>query len=1211
MTDSESIETRENPRIELQRASAGSGKTFTLAKKFIWYFITIKEEGEPVRLRTAKELRDSLPHILAVTFTNKATNEMQQRIIEKLDALANPPLPLDPELKSPDYMRDFCRDLHVAPEKLSATCKEALKVLLDNYSEFNVSTIDSFFQRVLRTLSYETDINDSYQVELDTDYLSRVAVDATLDEVDVNPNSKAAYWVNLVMELESGKNWNLFQKKEPVQNRGVTPYKILLNSVKELESEQYKKIRGMLEDYFASGVDFPALYEELRENSEGTVDAAFQRLQDAGAEYESQMPEAFLEGSTRTDVGKIGRVVETRKFTGLSKDKDPDPKNPDAELSLLAPDHFDKKKVQDIARKDPAAMEQARGVYERLNSLYRDWVGALRSPAYREWLLYKDNLPFLGLLEVITSKRRDYLRDQNAVELGETSMILAPFITDTDAPFIYERLGSRLNHFLIDEFQDTSRMQWRLMEPLLSESLGRGYDSLIIGDAKQSIYRFRNADPSLITTEVPREFPQNVELLGDLPEHNTNWRSDPRVVQFNNSFFRFFTDDLNCRFPSTPENPRQDFAGLYGNVVQHQRPRKQQPSEEDMGYVEVRFFTKRGDKQQGEDEQPALSHDQAVARDVPLLVADMLKRGYRQSDIAVLVDTNKNGEDVINSFISYNQSLSDPESENSLAGGEEIRFVSEQSLKVNSSPAVRTIEAVLENIAHGSDPDENRRSWTDMACNFRFYVKQHPDTPLPEAMRAFLSEMNAAKSDAEGEKSDDSTAAADSDDALATMLRDMQSLALPALVEQILERFLPERDLKRDAIYIAAFQDIVIEYCESHPTDVASFMRWWSRKRRDAAVSSPEGTDAVQVMTIHKSKGLEFRCVIVPWANWDMADNVGKGKEWRWVVPSTDIVTTSQPLPPYIPVAVSKKMEHTAEQPLLIEYYDQVKLDSLNKAYVAFTRATSELYVFTELELPAKSGDSEPPYHIADALREFLSEGCAALHVEGASPDQLLPADTIDSENPDVVSVGVKPPHARKDKNDGRQAATVISGYDSIPMPSHIHYRDEDLPQFVSAEDVVDVDEYSRDPRSEGNIKHAVLENVRDRSDLPRAVRKLQLSGLLFDEEALQIEAQLEEALSNPEVARWFDASKAARIITERPLLLSGQPLRRPDRIVVYPSGEADLIDYKFGEIPRGKRHVNQVRKYMEELSDTGICKSVRGFIWYVNVGEIREVKPE
>lgn len=1133
--------------LELHRASAGSGKTYTLAKKFLWYFLTVKEENGPRRLRSNAELRDSLSHILAVTFTNKATNEMQQRIVEKLDALAFPP-----KDKTPDYMADFCTALNVKPEELSRTCRRALYILLENYSEFQVSTIDSFFQLVLRTFAYETDLNDSYSIELDSEYLAKVGIDATLNDIEERKASSAVmHWIGILMDRgrESGQRWNIFQKKE--DNRSI--YYSFLKSVGKLENEDFKQIRDELEEYFDRTPDLPEIYDALDEKYSTPLHEPFLAMERAARKLSHLMLNAGSD-PTKNKFRDHAQKCLRCKWNKL-------PSNARQKFSPLASKDFSGATYLKRYKSEPEFYDQAQPLYLEMVTARNLWLAEFETPQFKHWNLYKKNFPYLGLLSVTLRKRREYLEDNNSVELAETNSLLSRIIGEDDAPFIYERLGTRLNHFLIDEFQDTSRMQWNNLRPLLSESLSRGNENLLIGDAKQSIYRFRNADPSLIAAGVESEYGE-VKTMGDAPGENTNWRSDPQVVEFNNGFFSMLSQELH-EAGDNVENPSEyagmDFRKLYGNVVQKIRPLKNGDNESSSGYVEVNIIS-------------ADSKDEAVTEIVsrmPGVIRELRSRGYRLGDIAFLVDTNLQGEALINEFTRYNLEDAD--------ASDRIEFISEQSLKVASSSAVKLILTTLRTIGRGTDPEvrigDNAKKkgvvdWNEVRCNFRVFSIRNPQLSAPDQLEAFL----ASGSDS---------------DAISTMLAEMQAVTLPALVEGIAATFIPQDMRRRDAPFVAAFQDIVLEYCESKPSDIASFMRWWDRRGAKASITSPEGMDAVNVMTIHKAKGLEFPCVIMPFAQFSFM-TAPKGKtEWRWVRPAVVGLDDCE-LPPYVPVDTSEDMVGTVHEPYFREYVDMVTMDSLNKLYVGFTRAVNELYIF------CNEGSRPIALTTSMMLRIYMERNKEDMHMTAGEKYVTSPVRRKQE------TVPVK----------------IIEDYTARITPDFLKYREEELPDVVDAEDYrvenrdvedfeaddFDPEEEDTDPRSEGNLMHAIMERVNVAADLHNAVLRMQRKGLMSSKKGKEIEEFLRERIENPEVSGWFDGS--LRPICERPII-GGKRIRRPDRVMIDKDNNALVIDYKFGEFKSLKKYERQVRDYIWSLRRSGRYASVSGCLWYVRPNKI------
>lgn len=1156
--------------LDLYRASAGSGKTYTLAKKYIWYFITIMGADGKVRLRTDGELADSARHILAVTFTNKATNEMQMRIVESLFALASYPEKSEireiPDkrvsvISKPDYMQAFVDELGVNPDEIARVCGKALAILLENYSDFNVSTIDSFFQQVLRTFAYESEINDAYQVEIDSAYLSTIGVDKTLEEIDNNADdTDTRYWVQKLIDRTAKGKWNIFTRSE--YSREENPYKNFIDSVKKMETEQYKENRKEIEDYFRSGSDFRQLYEDLSDRYENPVKEAYSKMKEAFKNFYSCLPDDLRSARPNAHIGKYkSACTKIGKFKNWDYADVDSPLQPEEILKLP--------KMEQWMAQNPEFGSKICDKYEEAYQLYDNWLRLAHSMEFLHWKLYSVNLPYYALFGIVTRKRQEYLDETNAIELGETSMILKGIIGEDDTPFVYERMGNNLDHFLIDEFQDTSRMQWSNLAPLLRESIARGKENLIIGDAKQSIYRFRNADPTLIMRHVPNAFRGNVSEKGSLPSENTNYRSELHVVEFNNSFFKYLASAVDS-LTRPSETGRLSFKDLYSNV--EQTPNKTG----DEGYIEIRQYE--GNKETFENE---------VNSQLPQLICELMDRGFEQKDIAVLVNTNEEGDKVIKSLMEYNLTREEK--------AREIRFVGERSLKISSSRAVGVIISVLENMARGADPTNRDAeelkikglgNWNDIMANIRFYQMQHPDMTLAELLESYLNAGNDFN-------------------ALSSLLQHLQSFAIPALVEAITATFVPDDLRKTDAIYISAFQDIVLEYCDSHPIDIGSFLNWWERKSKSASVSSPEGTNAVQVLTIHKSKGLQYKCVIAPFVNWSMADEIPKKgyREWIWVKPSYIEHDTIQ-LPPVVPVETSPEILGTQHEAELINYFDMSKMDRINKAYVAFTRAEKELYIFSQLKAKAKKStlSAASDMKIGRFLREFLSEYPEA--EESLDSNIFTIGRKYNPRMKKMERAKLEGKNMNKEKEESEKSVMTLAldSYDSVSSPDFIKYKDSDMP----SQNAVNDEESDMDPRSEGNIKHAVLELVNKADDLPDAVRHLVITGIIPDSKASGILESLSFAIHGEVSARWFDGS--ARVMAERPILLPGSMTRRPDRVMIYPDGHAEVVDYKFGQIDTSNKYRNQIARYVRLLKETGLYTDVKGYIWYVNENHITEV---
>ena len=1123
--------------LQLQRASAGSGKTFTLAKKFIWFLIAVRSGGSSWRLRTEREITDGLKRILAITFTNKATNEMKLRIVDKLADLsraASGKLSAA-EIKKIDYLFEFAGSFGVRVEKFGESAAMALAVLLNEYSDFKVSTIDSFFQTILRTFAYESNLNDTYQVEIDTAYIATAAVDATLDDINnATVGSTASFWLGILMDQEAASGstrWNVFQKSD--SDRSI--YTLLRNSIHRLDNEEFKRIRNSLDAYFSDSDETDPLasaYTRLRDSIETPLKESLAEAQKDARTLRRMLrdnnvdPAADCVRYFASHLDKLPRLIYNQSSS----------KNTFALLKLKPGKTIFK---NEAAVPDAAAMH---AIAMRMYENYASWLEQRASSRWMHWKVYSRLLPYLGLIGETRRRMHEFLEANNTIQLGETNSMLRRIIGDDDAPFIYERLGSSINHYLIDEFQDTSRLQWDNLLPLLRESDGRGEDNLIIGDAKQSIYRFRNADPSLITTQVPSEFPIRFDA-GMSKDDNTNWRSCRNIVEFNNFFFHTLMTDL-----STMSKGIVNLPDLYGNVAQYPNKREHE------GYVEVNFLSDTpAEGETAPQEEKADLQEIALSRMGPL-VESLLQRGYNQRDIAFLVNTNQLAKDVIAALVAYNTSL--PQ------GARRIEFISEESLLVSSSEAVGIIVSVLRKMATGSD------------LRFNFYAMRHPELSAAEQLRGFLREENPV-------------------DGINEMLSHMQTVALPALVEAITENFVPEDMRRTQAVFIAGLQDMVLEYCDSHASDITSFLDWWDTKGCTRSISSPEGTDAVQIMTVHKSKGLEFKCVVLPFATNSLVPGP-QTSEWRWVRPASCLQDGG--LPPFIPVETLPDLCDTEHKDEYERYFDLYMMDKLNSYYVAFTRAVNELYIFTK--------ESSRSQSIGKFLRSICTDADIRLgEVSDPAARSFMPVVGFVNwnETGDVMTFGTPPvikPEKKEKENGSVQRVIEEYGVDSSPA----------ILQYVESEDDTTAtllpDATDPDPRSEGNLLHGIMSLIVTRDDLPKAILQSRMRGTISSAQAMEWEGLLAEALDRPEVSGWF--TPGWKVYNERDILSGHQKNKRPDRIPIAPDrSRAIIIDYKFGAIPNNDSHKDQVNAYRLALREITGIKHIEGHIWYVRENRI------
>ena len=987
--------------VELMKASAGSGKTFSLAREYIRLLLRNRKEDHPYR------------HILAVTFTNKATAEMKSRIIDSLDTLARFPghSPYRDSLKKETGIE--------SDEELSRECGRMLTDILCDYGAFSVSTIDHFFQRVLRSFSREVGQFAEYQVELDRDSLVEESVDRVLDSLSGSDKALLEWLSESAMDRIS-------------------------------EGERYK-VRDALSD-FAKGYKSEAYREKAEaiglDREKAFSEQNLRRLAEICSKI-CKDSEAGLKAAAQQDLAALPRDIK-----GKAK----------LEEWLIA---FEQKGIPALesvfGRGEPKTWAGARedGALSAVSAFI---AGPLK--VYKTALILRKQVAVFRVAEALDTQFEALLKEKNVLSIDDTNSILRDIIAGSDAPFIYEKVGVRYRHFLLDEFQDTSSTQWENFKPLLQNSIGDGCYNLIVGDVKQSIYRWRSARWDIFDTKVESELDRT--LRHPLKQ---NWRSAAEIVDFNNKFYKTWASQL-------------EIAEIYSDVEQEARSRYTVP-----GSVEVTFCDS--------------LYDQTLAA-----VEEAEKRGFKQKDIAVLVRTNEMGLEAASRLT---------------AGGKHV--ITNDSLLIGSGKTVRSLVSSLYKMDNPADSIHS------------FYASDFD----PESLDSCQS--------------------------------------LTDICESILKG-MPSDQVNSDTLYVLAFMDLVRDFVGRNGNSLHSFLEYWEEDGANRKIASPEGANAITVITIHKAKGLDYPFVIVPVKANDPA--IGRNQT-SWEYPSIEGTPFEEVEPALYRTNLSSKSLDT----LFADSYQRElrmgTIDRINTWYVATTRASQAMHIV--LEKPRGDG-------FGSALQSFCDNPESGFKNEGdhylwgtLSDKEDAPGRRFEKPRPEVVEVPLL--YFTTDPAESGARAQVRIKTDSAD------FFDPEGETGVSA---------SR--RIRGTVLHKILETVAGPDDLPKSVSMAVEAGLLSADEGREAERMLGGAIAYVRARGWFPGDPT-RLLDEREIITPEGETLRPDRVVLKEDGSVEIIDYKFAEEKRA--YIRQVRRYAELYRAMGY-KKVSAWLWYVDKNEVQAV---
>ncbi len=1035
--------------LKIYKASAGSGKTFTLAKEYIKLVVK-----NPLAYR----------QILAVTFTNKATEEMKMRILSQLYGIWRC-LP-----SSAAYMEAICKELDVSETFVSRQAGIALSYLLHNYSYFRIDTIDSFFQSVLRNLARELDLTANLRVGLNDSQVEEMAVDELIENLS-NEDQILRWILDYIMEtINDDHSWNIINQ---VKDFGRTIFK---DEYKAVSKQLYQKIS---EPHFFERYT-QTLYDIRRKSKERLATIAerfFKELTDAGFSIEdlsygkSGVAGIFI----KLRDGKMDSSIEGKRVTDCLDNPSKWYKN----------SHPDIESLQTL-------------VVSKLNPLLQEAL----NERPRQWRLYKSadltlrHLNQLRLLESIERKVRELNENSNRFLLSDTQQMLHDLIDHSDSPFIFEKIGTQLEHIMIDEFQDTSTVQWKNFKVLLEEAMSHeGSENLIVGDVKQSIYRWRSGDWRLLGN-IEQEFSNPKEQL-EIKPLEFNYRSSRRVVEFNNAFFQVAA--------------RLEGISAYEDVVQ-----KVPEGRPDEGFVSIKLLP-------SDDYQERML--EALANQVTLL----LEKGIKPEEMAILVRTNKLIPLIANYFM---EKLP------------EVSIVSDEAFRLDASPAIQVIIAALRLL---TKPD-------DLIAK-AFLAKAASDKPLYHG----TLDAKLPKEIREGR-------------------HDLLRLPLYELTERLCLLF-HLNEMEGQTAYLCAFYDQVASFVNEQLSDISSFLKEWEETLCAKTIQSAD-IKGIRLISIHKSKGLEFPYVFIPFCDWKM--ELGTT---LWCKP-TEPPFNELPL---VPIDYSKGgMMGTIYEQDYLEESEQNKVDNMNLLYVAFTRAAKGLYVW------GKEGSKGTRSEILENV------GCNMDNIESATSTE------------EGVSVLPTLPKTEKEEEKTKEENVFLQEAEGIPLKiaslgQKVTFKQSNRSkEFANSEDEQQQTNYIQ----LGSILHNVFSTIRTRDDIDSALQRMELEGILYDKTITRekIENLIRKRLESPQVADWYNPRwqlfNECTILCRHPETGHVQE-RRPDRVMT--DGERMIVvDFKFG---RKKEEYNeQVREYMSLLQRMG-RQDVRGYLWYVYSNEIEEVQ--
>ncbi len=988
---------------KIYSASAGSGKTYTLTKEYLKIILSSK---------TPK----SYGQILAITFTNKAVNEMKQRILDSLYEFGT----IEAYSKQSDLFKDVSRELNIEPKILQSKAKKIHKSILHNYAFFDISTIDKFTHRLIRTFAKDLKIPQNFEVIIDTELLLSEAVERLIAKAGTYELLTSALLDFTFEKIDDNKSWDISFDLKKVGNMLFDE-----NNIEHLKDFKSKNISDFI---------------ELKK----TIKASIRKLELITIK-KAKLVNAIIE-SEGLDVTDFPRQTLPNHFIKITEGE-------------FSPTKLYNNKLEENLRSGKIFKAGTKNAPDHIASRFLEIYVSIKQNVYQRAMynnIYNNIVP-LTVLNEIQKEINIICKERDQLTLSSFNTIISNEIKNQPAPFIYERLGEKYRHYFIDEFQDTSELQWKNLVPLIGNALesldeyGKMGSLLLVGDAKQAIYRWRGGKAEqFMDLSNKKTIPYVVEpVTVELPK---NYRSFSEIINFNNSFFKTSSSFLN----------NEAYAELYVSGNQ------QNINTKEGGFIELSFIP--NEKEENDNEL----YCNKVFETINELV---LEKGYDYKDICVLVRSN-----------SHSYVLAD------FLVAQEIPIISSESLLLKSSNEVNFLVNLLK---YGTQPKDVDTAYEILYFLAREHKSRH------QFIQTHLYSLN---------------------DFLKTEYDFVIEKQLS--VYDVFEKAIRQFNLaKISDAYITSLMDEVLDIEQKEGVSAQLFLSFWEKKKDKLSLKAPDNIDAVQIMTIHKSKGLEFPIVIFPFAN-----SLIYGKDEKIWLP-----VSSEEFNGFTEMLVTKKQEmeeygDVAAQ-LFVEEHSKMELDAFNVLYVALTRAVKALYIISKKEINTKGEPNMNRY--SGLFINYLKE-------KGIWNDTDLTYNFGKLE----------------------KEITPIVNKDKIANIAYL-YTSKDRPSFkIVTNSSVLWESNRKEAMEKGNLIHLLLSYIKTEKDVDKAIAILIRDGNLSFKESIIIKTKVMKIIEHPKLIKYYKEGNIVK--NEKDIITAEGLLLRPDRVVIK-GREVTIIDYKTG----------------------------------------------